>query len=58
MAGRKGSSPKIHTYYAIADGKASRSRKICSRCGKGVFMSNHKDRHHCGKCGLTEFIRP
>jgi len=23
--------------------------------GKGVYMSEHKDRHTCGKCGLTEF---
>ncbi len=56
MAGRKGSSPKIQTYYSIDGNKASRVRKICSRCGHGTFMSNHKDRHHCGKCNLTEFI--
>lgn len=55
MAGRKGSSPKIQTYYTIKGKKATRNRKICSRCGRGTFMSNHKDRHHCGKCSLTEF---
>jgi len=55
MAGRKGTSAKIHTYYTIKEDKAARSRKLCSRCGNGVFMSNHKNRHHCGKCGLTEF---
>lgn len=57
MAGKKGSSPKIHTYYKIDGGRASKSRKNCSRCGRGVFMSNHKNRHHCGKCNLTEFIQ-
>ncbi len=57
MAGRKGSSSKIQTYYSIDGNKASKMRKICSRCGRGTFMSNHKDRHHCGKCNLTEFIQ-
>ncbi|MBT4327524.1 MAG: 30S ribosomal protein S27ae, partial [Candidatus Nitrosopelagicus sp.] len=23
--------------------------------GKGTYMSEHKDRNTCGKCGLTEF---
>lgn len=56
MAGRKGSSPKVSSYYQIENGRAARSRRNCSRCGKGVFMSDHKDRHHCGKCGLTQFV--
>ena len=55
MAGRKGSSPKISSYYKVEGEKVAKLRKICSRCGKGVFMSEHKDRHTCGKCGLTEF---
>ncbi len=55
MAGRKGSSSKIHVYYKIEDDKVTRLRKICSRCGKGVFMSIHKGRRACGRCGLTEF---
>lgn len=55
MAGKKGSSPNVHAYYKVDGDKVSRVRKICSRCGKGVFMSEHKDRHTCGKCGLTEF---
>ena len=36
--------------------KFSRERKFCARCGKGVFMSEHKNRRTCGKCGDTEFI--
>jgi len=55
MAGRKGSSPTISKYYKIEGEKISRARKSCSRCGKGVFMSEHKNRRTCGKCGLTEF---
>ena len=54
-SGKKGSSPKISSYYKVEGEKATKLRKICSRCGKGVFMSEHKDRHTCGKCGLTEF---
>ncbi len=53
---KKGYSPKVHTYYKIAGDKVMRERKICSRCGRGVFMSNHKNRRTCGKCELTEFI--
>ncbi len=54
--GKKGSSPKVSGYYKIDGDKITRERKICSRCGRGVFMSSHKDRRSCGKCGLTEFI--
>ena len=57
MAGKKGSSPSVSKYYKVEGEKLTKLRKICSRCGKGVFMSKHKDRHTCGKCGLTEFIQ-
>jgi len=57
MAGKKGFSPNVNKYYKIDNDKISRIHKTCSRCGKGVFMSNHKDRHTCGKCNLTEFIQ-
>merc|ERR1712061_38826 len=43
-------------YYKVDDtGKIERKRKECPHeaCGAGIFMSNHKDRHYCGKCGLT-----
>ncbi len=56
-AGRKGSSPKISSYYKVKDGAVTRLRKNCSRCGKGVYMSDHANRRTCGKCGLTEFSR-
>jgi len=57
MAGKKGFSPSVNKYFKVDGDKVTRIRKICSRCGKGVFMSEHKDRHTCGKCGLTEFIQ-
>ena len=57
MAGKKGTSPQIHTYFKIDGDKISRLKKICVRCGKGVYMSEHKDRRTCGKCTDTEFIQ-
>jgi small subunit ribosomal protein S27Ae len=53
--GKKGSSPMVSSYFKVDGDKVTRIKKICSRCGKGVYMSEHKDRHTCGKCGLTEF---
>ncbi len=31
------------------------SGRICPKCGPGIFMAEHKDRHHCGHCGYSEF---
>ena len=56
-AGKKRSSPSVFKYFKIDGSKLTRNKKNCSRCGKGVYMSVHKDRHTCGKCGLTEFNR-
>jgi len=57
MAGKKGSSPNVYKYYKIEGEKVTKLKKICSRCGKGVFMAEHKNRYTCGKCNLTEFIQ-
>ncbi len=32
-----------------------RKRKSCPKCGRGVFMAQHKGRITCGKCHYTEF---
>jgi ubiquitin-small subunit ribosomal protein S27Ae len=45
---------KKSTKYEIVDGKAKRNGKFCPKCGAGVFMADHKDRHACGSCGYTE----
>ncbi len=55
MTSSKGSSSSIFKYYRLDGNKATIILKTCSRCGKGVFMSKHKNRNTCGKCGLTEF---
>merc|ERR1712173_172054 len=42
--------------YKVDDvGKLERKRKECPNemCGAGIFLSNHKDRQYCGRCGLT-----
>merc|ERR1711953_1546730 len=54
--GRKRKKVKLATlkYYKVTDtGKLERKRKECPVCGAGIFMSNHKDRQYCGRCGLT-----
>ena len=54
--GHKGSSPKVYQYFKIDGDKVSRIKKICSRCGKGIFMSELNDRRTCGRCNNTEFL--
>ena len=43
----------ISKYYETKDGKLVRKKKVCPKCGAWVFMAEHKDRWHCGKCGYT-----
>jgi len=47
-------SEKWKLYDAKGE-KLERKRKFCPKCGVGVYMSHHKDRDSCGKCGYTEF---
>jgi small subunit ribosomal protein S27Ae len=54
MAGEKKSTLK-HIQYSIEGDKVIRTKKFCPRCGMGVFLADHKDRYHCGRCGYTEF---
>ncbi len=39
--------------YKVEDGKIVRVKKICVKCGAGVFMAEHKNRYSCGSCGYT-----
>jgi small subunit ribosomal protein S27Ae len=32
----------------------ARKRTPCPKCGPGVFMAQHKNREHCGRCGYTK----
>jgi small subunit ribosomal protein S27Ae len=51
----------IHTFYEVVEDKGKvklhRKRKVCPRCGAGVFLAEHEDRYSCGKCGYTEFMK-
>ncbi|MEW5839827.1 30S ribosomal protein S27ae [Nitrososphaera sp.] len=49
----------VYKFYKVEkDGsKVTRTKRECIKCGKGVFMAEHKDRFTCGKCGYTEFAR-
>lgn len=44
---------KKSDYYEVSGGKVTRKRMPCPKCGPGVFMAEHKDRYHCGRCGYT-----
>jgi len=53
--GKKGQNTAVWKYYRIEGETAKRLKRECPRCGKGVFMGEHKDRVACGRCGYTEF---
>ncbi|MCY3410319.1 MAG: 30S ribosomal protein S27ae [Candidatus Heimdallarchaeota archaeon] len=38
-------------YFEVKGDNLKRKYKHCPKCGPGYFMAEHKDRHHCGKCG-------
>ena len=42
--------------YKIEDGKITKTKRFCPKCGPGVFMADHGSRVHCGRCGYTEFV--
>ncbi len=41
--------------YKIENNTLVRKKKVCPKCGEGVFLAEHKNRVSCGKCGYTEF---
>ena len=41
-------------FFEIQAGKLVRTHKSCPKCGPGVFLAQHDNRSHCGKCGFTE----
>ncbi len=53
--GKKKHKPSISSkkYEFYVDNK--KTKRECPKCGPGVFMAEHKDRFHCGKCGYCEF---
>merc|ERR1711881_570520 len=49
---KKKSKLSVLKFYRVDDGetKITRMRRECPTCGAGIFMAQHFDRQHCGKC--------
>lgn len=39
--------------YKIENNSIKRN-SCCPKCGPGIFLAEHKNRKHCGKCGYME----
>jgi small subunit ribosomal protein S27Ae len=48
----------VYKFYKVKGDTVERTKKECHRCGRGVFLGEHKDRLTCGKCGYTSFKKP
>jgi ubiquitin-small subunit ribosomal protein S27Ae len=44
----------VSRMYEVSGNSIKRKNKTCPKCGSGTFLSNHKDRSSCGKCGYME----
>lgn len=55
MAKESKGQTSVYKFYKISNSTIERTKRECPRCGKGIFMADHKDRYTCGKCGYTEF---
>ena len=45
---------KISKIYEKSGDGVKRKNKYCPKCGKGVFLAEHKNRLTCGKCNYME----
>ncbi|MFA5944739.1 MAG: 30S ribosomal protein S27ae [Candidatus Thermoplasmatota archaeon] len=43
-------------FYKLDGNKLTRTHKACPKCGPGVFLAQHKNRSHCGRCGFMEKV--
>jgi small subunit ribosomal protein S27Ae len=41
--------------YEISGTSLKGKGKFCPKCGRGVWLADHKDRLTCGTCKYTEF---
>ncbi|MFH0987176.1 MAG: 30S ribosomal protein S27ae [Candidatus Micrarchaeota archaeon] len=41
--------------YEVKGGKITVKKQECPKCGSCVFLADHKNRAHCGKCGYTKW---
>jgi small subunit ribosomal protein S27Ae len=52
---KPGKTTKKSDKYQISGDKLEQKGRVCPKCGPAIFMAEHKDRYHCGKCGYSEF---
>jgi len=52
---KKHPNKKKGEYYKVEGETVSRKKRACPKCGAGVFMAEHENRFHCGKCSYTEW---
>jgi len=52
---KKQKKTKKGEQYTVNGSELKRKGKFCPKCGSGVFMAEHKDRHSCGTCAYTEW---
>ncbi|GEM_PF-332896 len=48
---KKHTNVQVWKLYEVKDGKVTRKRESCPRCGPGTFLAAFKTRKYCGKCG-------
>ena len=48
---KKHTKVQVWKMYEIKDGKLTRKRDGCPRCGPGTFVASFQNRKYCGKCG-------
>ncbi len=41
--------------YKTENDELERKNSPCPKCGEGVYLAEHEDRYHCGKCGYTRW---
>ncbi|WP_292460520.1 30S ribosomal protein S27ae [Methanothermococcus sp.] len=51
----KNKGTQKYKYYKVEGDSLERIKKVCPKCGPGVFMAEHLNRYSCGKCGYTEW---
>lgn len=48
-------SSKKYKMYTVVGDKITARKRMCPRCGPGIFLAVAPNRVFCGKCAYTEF---
>jgi ubiquitin-small subunit ribosomal protein S27Ae len=52
---KKHPSSKKYKMYTVVGDKITARKRMCPRCGPGIFLAVAPNRVFCGKCAYTEF---